>query len=368
MTSLEPTITQSSQTVNEHSQIQLFHEGLKDLLNLNQYLGEKKIEFLSIETPLPLWLKNFTQAIPVYAVGLHLRREYRHFAMGIRALKLKKCDALLIFEAYNQHLLLLLPLLALTGKEIFIMLHGNQQFAIHSQLKYWGLLYLKLYLKLFKRFKVILLELNDDILPTKVQLPSATKIIIPHPLRNDVFPRLKSGERLTENTSIKIGIVGMIRADKPIGKILEKLQKYLQHHSECELIIGTPFGQKPAYLDQINAQIYDTTKEQDYLQLLQQIDILVIHYDRDRYYYRTSGVISDAASCGCYIIASDYPLIKQQIHYPVTIGSTFTDFDELENLINNAIAHLKTHGQDYHWLWREKRNAESIASLLLPSL
>ncbi|BAU66964.1 hypothetical protein STA3757_43700 [Stanieria sp. NIES-3757] len=367
MTSLESSIAQSPPTVTEHSQIQLFHEGLKDLLNLNQYISENNLGFLSIETPLPLWLKKITEAIPVYAVGLHLRREYRHFAMGMRALKLKKCDALLIFEAYNQHLLLLLPLLVLTGKKVFIMLHGNQQFAIHSKPKYLGLLYLQLYLKLFKHFKVILLELNDDILPTKVQLPSASKIVIPHPLRNDVFPRFKPGERLTENTPIKIGIVGMIRADKPVGKLLEKLQEYLQHHSECELIIGTPFGQKPAYLNEINAQLYDTTKEQDYLQLLQQIDILVIHYDRNRYYYRTSGVISDAASCGCYIIASDYPLIKQQINYPVTIGSTFNDFEQLENLIDNAIVHIKTHGQDRHWLWREKRSAESIASLLLPS-
>lgn len=364
MTSLEPSIAQSPQTVTDYSQIQLFHEGLKDLLNLNQYLSEKKIGFLSIETPLPLWLKKITEAIPVYAIGLHLRREYRHLAMGMRALKLKECDSLLVFEAYNQHLLLLLPLLALTGKEIFIMLHGNQQFAIYSKLKYFGLLYLKLYLKLFNRFKVILLELNDDILPTKVQLPAPSKIVIPHPLRNDVFPRLKSGERLAENTAIKIGIVGMIRADKPIGKILEKLQAYLQNHAECELIIGTPFGQKPAYLNEIKAQLYDTTKEQDYLQLLQQIDILVIHYDRVRYYYRTSGVISDAASCGCYIIASDYPLIKQQINYPVTIGSTFSDFDELENLLDKATAHIKIYGQDRHWLWREKRSSESIASIL----
>lgn len=364
MTSLEPTIAQTS-PASEPVQIQLFHEGLKDLLDLNQYLGEKKLGFLSIETTLPIWLKKFTEAIPVYAIGLHLRREYRHFAMGIRALKLKDCDALLIFEAYNQHLLLLLPLLTLTGKKTFIMLHGNQQFALTSKLKYWGLLYLKLYLKLFKRFQVILLELNDQILPSQVQLPTDSKIVIPHPLRNDVFPRLKPGERLTENTPIKIGIVGMIRADKPIGQLLEKLQEYLQRHDECELIIGTPFGQKPTYLNEIKAQLYDTTKEEDYLKLLQQIDILVIHYDRDRYYYRTSGVISDAASCGCYIIASDYPLIKQQIDYPVSIGSTFTDFNELEHLIEQAIIDIKTSGQDRHWLWREKRNPEAIASILL---
>ena len=155
--------------------MQLFHQGLKDLLSLNQYLLHKKLGFLSIETTIPDWLKNITTTIPIYAIGLHFRREYRHIAMGIRALKVKDCDSLLIFEAYNQHLLFLLPVLALTNKEILIMLHGNQQFALNDYIKYLGLLYLKFYLKIFKRFKVILLEIDDNILPTQVQLPSQSK-------------------------------------------------------------------------------------------------------------------------------------------------------------------------------------------------
>jgi hypothetical protein len=344
--------------------MKLFHEGLRDLLNINQYILSRKIDFLSIETPLPSWFKDLTQLIPSYTLGLHLRREYRHLAMGLRGLKLKECDTILVFEAYNQHLLFLLPLLALTRKEVLIMLHGNQQFAILSQFKYWGLLYLKLYLILFRKIKVILLEINDDILPSKVQLPNYAKIVIPHPLRSDIIPNLKFSERLSLDRKIKIGIVGMIRADKPIGQLIEKIQKYTVNNLQSELIIGTPFSQKPGYLDQLELKLYDTTKEEDYYKVLQEIEILVIHYDKDRYYYRTSGVISDAASCGCYIIASDYPVIKHQITYPVSIGATFTNFDELDSLLEQAIAHIRERGQDNHWLWREKRTAKHIASLL----
>ena len=347
--------------------MQLFHQGLKDLLNLNRYLPNKKIEFLSIETTLPTWLKNFTQAVPIYAIGLNLRREYRHVAMGLRALKFEENDAIFVFEAYNQHLLFLLPLLALTKKEIFIMLHGNQQFAMNNKIKYLGLLYLKLYLKLIKRFKALLLEIDDDILPPKVQLPSQAKIVIPHPCRSDYLPNLKSGERLSGDTKIKIGVVGIIRADKPIDKLIKKIQEYqTKTEQNCELIIGTPKQQKPAYLDKLGIELRDTTTEKDYIRVLQEIDILVIHYDRDRYYYRTSGVISDAASCGCYIVASDYPLIKHQITYPVTIGTTFNDFEELETILNKAIDYVLTSGQDNHWLWREKRTAKHISTLLVP--
>ena len=345
--------------------MQLFHQGLKDLLSLNQYLTYKKLEFLSIETTIPDWLKNLTTTIPIYSVGLHFRREYRHIVMGIRALNLKDCDALLIFEAYNQHLLFLLPFLSLTNKEILIMLHGNQQFALNDKIKYLGLLYLKFYLKIFKRFKVILLEIDDNILPAQVQLPSQSKIVIPHPCRSDFLPSLKSGERLPDDSQIKIGIVGIIRADKPIAQVIAKIQEYQQKADRnCELVIGTPKGQKPAYLDKLALTLHDTTREEDYLRVLQEIDILVIHYDRDRYYYRTSGVISDAASCGCYIVASDYPLIKNQITYPIQIGTTFADFQDLGKALDRAIDHVRNQGQDNHWLWREKRVAKHIASLL----
>ncbi|VEP18170.1 hypothetical protein H1P_70053 [Hyella patelloides LEGE 07179] len=57
-------------------------------------------------------------------------------------------------------------------------------------------------------------------------------------------------------------------------------------------------------------------------------------------------------------------MIKQQINYPVTIGDTFTDITELDEKIDKAIAFLKKHGQDNHWLWREKRTEKSIASIL----
>ena len=344
--------------------MKLFHQGLKDLLNINNYITEKKFGFLSIETTLPKAVKQITTAIPIYTIGLNLRREYRHIAMGIRALSLKT-NNILVFEAYNQHLFFLLPLLILTNKKTFIMLHGNQQFAMHSKVKYWGLLYLKLYLKFFDNLKVILLEIDDDLLDDQFQLPQKSKIVIPHPLRNEVTPRLQPGERLKEIDKIRVGIVGIIRADKPINKLIEKAQKYIKLNPQVELIIGTPLAQKPQYLEKSEITFIDTTQEEDYLQTLQKIDILLIHYDQDRYYYRTSGVISDAASSGCYIVASDYPVIKHQINYPVNIGSTFRSFDELGVILEAAVAHVRVHGQDNHWLWREQRTAKSIANLLL---
>ncbi len=347
--------------------MQLMHPGLKDILLVEQYIKNKKISFLSIETPLPAWFKKITQSIPNYSIGLQFRREYRHISMGIRAFRLKDIDTIFIFEIYNQHLLAILPLLALKGKQVFISLHGNQQFAMNSQIKFFGLLYLKTYLQLFKKLKVVLFEIDDDVIPGKFRLPASSKKIIPHPILSEVTPKLMPGERLPIDAKIKIGVVGMIRQDKPISKLIAKLQEYIGSNADqCELIIGTPFGQKPDYLDQLGIALYDTTKNEDYISVLKQIDILVIHYDKDRYYYRTSGVISDAGSCGCYIIASDYPVIKHQVSWPIPIGATFSTFDEIGSLLDQGITHIRQKGQDNHWIWREQRTAEAIAKLLFP--
>jgi glycosyltransferase involved in cell wall biosynthesis len=350
--------------------MQLMHNGLKDFLLIGNYVPQKKIGFLSLETPLPQWVKKFTQSLPSYSAGLQLRREYRHIAMGLRALKFKQEDTLFVFEIYNQHLLVVLPLLALMalqGKEVLIGLHGNQQFAMSSSIKYLGLLYLKVYLKLFKNIKVLSFEIDDSVIPEKFRLPASSTIIIPHPILSDCYPKLALGERLPEDIPIKIGVVGAIRADKPIGKIVETIQEYIATSSEsCEFVIGTPFGQKPNYLEQLKVTLIDTTEEEDYLKALRELDIIVIHYEKDRYYYRTSGVISDAASCGCYIVASNYPVLQHQVTWPVTIGSTFSNFDEIGAAIEQGIAHLRENGQDNHWLWREQRTAEAIAKTLFP--
>lgn len=347
------------------------HNGLQDFLKLEEYIKPQKIGFLSLEISLPEWVKKFTKSIKNYSLGLQIRREYRHIQLGLNALKLSDVNTIFIFEIYNQHCLFVLPLLAIMamrGKEVLICFHGNQQFAMTSKIKFWGFLYLKAYLKLFNKLKVVSFEIDDDVIPKQFRLSASSKYIIPHPIISEAKPRFLPGERLLANVPIKIGVVGMIREDKPIAKIIEKLQAYISSSDhQCELIIGTPFFQKPNYLNQFDVTLCDTTKPKDYIQLLTQIDILVIHYEKDRYYYRTSGVISDAASCGCYIIASDYPVIKHQVSWPQKIGSTFSNFDEIDGLINEARIHIREKGQDNHWLWREERSVAAIAKILFPN-
>ncbi len=288
--------------------------------------------------------------------------------MGLQALSLKDVDSIYVMEIYNQHLLILLPILVATGKPVFLGIHGNQLFAQESKIKYLGFVYLKKFLEFNPKFKVILLELDDDYVSDKFKFTESSKIVIPHPIISEVTPQLKPGERLKQDDKIKIGIIGIIRKGKPINNILDKIKAYITNHShQLELVIGTPIKQKPEYLETCSDITFiDTTKDEDYLNALQKLDILVTDFDKDSYYYRASGVISDAGSCGCYIIAPNYPVIQHQITWPIPIGSSYSSLDDLEQILEEAIIHIREKGQDNHWIWREKRNAEYIAKLLFP--
>ncbi|NEO39317.1 MAG: hypothetical protein F6J90_24455 [Moorea sp. SIOASIH] len=170
------------------------HNGLQDLLLINFYSQEIKLDFLSIEIPIPDSIKNFTNLFP-YRIGLHLRRESRHLAMGIRSLTSEErqdYDGLFIFEIYLQNIYLLLPLLAWHRKPVWICLHWNQQLAMHSTLKFLGLMYLKFFLKYFN-LKAVLFEIDDEVLPKRFRLPASAKVKIPMPIRSDAYPNFKPG-------------------------------------------------------------------------------------------------------------------------------------------------------------------------------
>ncbi len=343
----------------------LTHPGLQDLLEINQYSPDTSAGFLSIETCMPPIIEAITTRIPIYRLALHLRREYRHIAMAFRSFQLKDVDTIIVMEIYLQHVFITLPLLALTGKKVLLFLHGDQQFAVRNWVKLIGLNYVKLFLKT-SRFKAVLLEIDDAILPSHVQLPSVSKLVIPHPLRSDVEPRSRMGERWPTDRRITIGVVGIIRADKPIAKVMNRLRDYgMNHPDTCELVLGIPCEQKPDNLDLTGFTIRDTTLESDYFDVLKNLDILVSFYSYDSYYYRASGVINDAVCSGCFCIAPDYPVIRHQLTWPVEVGLTFTKINQIATLLDQAIIHVRQQGQDNHWLWRQQRSTKAIADLLL---
>jgi hypothetical protein len=192
--------------------IKLYCEDLNHAINAPRLKGfslnrrifrRQKNWFRVSETKIPVFVKKATKMLPGYTFGLNARREYRHVAMALRAMKLKNVETIFVFEIFNQHLFFSMPLLLLSGHKILIGLHGNQQLAVGSRVKYLGLLYLKQFLRLFSQIKVLLFETDDDVLPERFRMPKASKIIVPHPILGELVPKLKPGERLSEAEKIK---------------------------------------------------------------------------------------------------------------------------------------------------------------------
>ena len=67
--------------------MKIMHDGLKDFLLLSHLIKDQKILFLSLNQPLPKWVKQVTNSLPSYGLGLQIRREYRHVSMALEALR-----------------------------------------------------------------------------------------------------------------------------------------------------------------------------------------------------------------------------------------------------------------------------------------
>jgi hypothetical protein len=139
---------------------------------------------------------------------------------------------------------------------------------------------------------------------------------------------------------LKIGIVGMIRPDKPIIPIIKILETYTNETVSIETFIGTPFWQVPDELKKGAINLIDTTSSEQYNSFIQSLDIVINYYDKEHFYYRSSGVLNDAISGGCFVIVPDYPLLKEQVSNPVKVGETYENIEDIKNAIDRSIQYM----------------------------
>lgn len=343
--------------------VTLQHNTLKEFLRLST-VAQRSILYLSIRgiSPQMDWVPNLFRRAA--------RREIKHLWMGWKAVSSRDHEDVFIFELYLQHIFLMMPLLSLSKGHVYLSLHWNQQLAMSSPLKYVGLLYLKLYLKMFPKFKAVLFEEDDQVLEERYRLPATAKCVIPMPVRTDLTPTLAMGERFGSDHRICFGISGFPRDGKgQLKDWIEHLDTLIAtHFPDSQLRVGIPLFLSAAPKLPDRVELVDTTLDPAYVEFLSQMDILITYYERDKYFYRTSGVMNDAVCSGCYVVAPDYPILAHQISWPAAVGATYEDMDGLVPAISTCVHALREQGQDPHWQWRQQRTAESIAPRLFGSL
>lgn len=338
----------------------IYHDTLSGFLTIPEY--KTGALFLSVGRQ-PVRLPSFIKG----KIKHYLQLELRHLRMAWEALNAKGYHVNVVLEVYLQHTLIFLPLILLSRRTTYICLHWNQQLAAHDTLKLVFLFYVKAYAAVCKTLKLVVFEADDYFLPNSLRISENAKIIIPMPCHPRFFPRISMGE-ISKTNEVVLGVVGMIRKDKGSrDEIIDSILDFIcqdKKDVKYKLIVGFPFW---SGVDDIEClrdnpliELQDTASPDAYRECLNSIDILVTFFRKDKYFYRTSGIVNDGISSGCYIVAPDFPVIQHQINWPAKCGSAYSDYSQIGVAISECVEMFLSHGNTPHWEWRKQRESAVI--------
>jgi hypothetical protein len=326
------------------------HSNFGILLDIEKVLN-KNIVYISDLTPdRSKWFKW----VPSRLFRLVCYQSCTSLDMTRVLLKSRRAEAIFIFEHKPQYSLLLYLTCIFKNVPVFFIVHGIQQAQKKSIFHCCGGELLRLLVHRFK-FWPIHIELSDRGVPGIRQF--SRSIVMPHPLaRESVFTSEKKKKRVVTS----IGIVGMLRSDKPVMPIIKIALEYVKRHENVTLYVGTPFWQElPEELKRKEINLVDTTSKEQYFSFLKSLDVVIADFEFDSFFFRPSGIINDAISCKCFVIAPAYPVFEAQLNNPTKVGVTFKTLECLEQSIDKALDYIRTHNIDYD-AWIEARSCTRI--------
>jgi hypothetical protein len=330
------------------------HRSLEPLLALPSISGIR-VGFLSEDTPNRSYLYSWC---PSRHLQQFLYQIIKHCDIALQASLIKDVDVFLIFEHKSHYALALYLVLVFKNKPVLLLVHGLQQLHAKSLFHYSGFNTLR-FLVRYCKFYPVHLEKSDSCLPGSVSFKTEHKLTIPHPHPLAEMKQPFSGDKWY-SSRLRVGVVGMFRADKPTQKLIELLVEMHKSNPSFDLVVGTPFWQKPGWLDFLDVEVIDTVEENNYNKLLSGIHVSIQDFKRDQYYFRPSGTINDAAMNECYVICPKFPVFEAQISIPVAVGSSFESLDDLPRLVAKVLVQLKFAKPDFK-SWRSYRSMNHIA-------
>jgi hypothetical protein len=134
----------------------------------------------------------------------------------------------------------------------------------------------------------------------------------------------------------KVGIIGEARRGKNFANTLSLLLK-IASKAEFSIIIGTNDFSCFDEIDMQGISLVDTSTNDAYTSVLSDCDVVVLNYEKSKYFYRCSGVAADAISVQTYVVCPDFPFMSSQINYPAKVGAVYRDEVDLENAIRKAL-------------------------------
>jgi hypothetical protein len=280
--------------------------------------------------------------------------------MALNAWRDRREDLYFVFEHKADYSLPLYFVLLLSRRPVFFFVHDMQQVATIT-------LRCRLALNLCRwwvrsgEFYPLFISLSDVDLPANQRFDPDKTLTIPHPHPLAENPPAARPAR-APGRRFRVGIIGSARKEKPIGRLIEALAR-ARATLDFDLVVGTPLATRPDWLDTTGAEIMDTTTEAHYFACLSSLDIFVVDFVREEYYFRPSGAIVDAGMNGCFVLCPDFPVFREQIGQPVPIGATFSALDEIPAVLSRVMQQLDAAPIDSA-AWRRHHRVENIAGMM----
>lgn len=306
--------------MSDCNHLQVFNQVAKELiLDIAIITGQEPHILPSIKNP--LLCKLFK------AIGLTLC----HIDMG-KKIRINKNKQVIILHGFSNKFLIFTYCFSLfTTKNVYILTHHNIQQAFDNlpsrfMLKLYNLLNYKFILN--ETFMIL-----KDIGFSDKDIDKHISLL--HPV---VQSKLLNVSNRELNQQKKIGLIGKYRQGKKMEETLKLLLK-IQKSIDFILIIGTddlsPFTELE--IDNNRIKLVNTSKKDDYHTTLTECDIIILNYEKSKYFYRCSGVAADAIGTKTFVLCPNFPLMNNQINYPTQVGISYENESDLETAIQQSL-------------------------------
>ncbi len=277
-----------------------------------------------------------------------------HYRLILSVMKNRKKDMIIIREFSNIPMLLVWPFLTLLNNEIYCLVNHNIQLATRNRFE-------KFAIKTLSRLncKFLCLEGVDGTEESGI-IPNGSNILtLPFPIKS-----LNRNITRVNNNKL-IGIVGRFRKEKGVDELLNVLHRARTNKAlDVDILLGCPDKEYLKLWNIDGIRTIDTTTSTMYKKAMDSCDIIIFNYDIESYYFRHSGVISDAISDGKIVVCPNYPLLKKQITIPEIVGFTFDQISELPTAVISALELAEKGAHASFQAHYNLRNPKKVANLL----
>lgn len=314
-----------------------------------------------IELNLVRYSKNKLVQKLLKAFGLIIR----HVQLGIKILRNRDKDLLLISSFSTEFLFVSYFVSLLHTKNVYLLVHHNIQQASQNSLMNF---LMKIYHHL--GYKFVVNEMTDVLKHLGFNDQEIAKhLSLPHPVKQinllyDKLLDLPFNSLNTDSINLpKVGVIGSIRKGKRFSETLNLILN-LNKKLKFSLIIGVDNFSDMNNIDLNGATLIDTSNYEKYLATIEYCDIIVLNYEKSQYFFRCSGVAADAIGAKTYVICPNYPLMSHQVRYPTEVGVLYDDESELKEALEKALVLLSSSKIQAFENHCTERSSEKMAYLL----